>query len=931
MPESPQSRSPIRRQAAIITAIYLFLATLWILVFDRLLNRIVHAPLPFAGSATVKGLLFVVVSTLTIYLLLRAWPSPADTADLGSSGVSLQRQSGKLLALPLGLSLIVPVIGVGSFLYYGSQMKEIALIDLRAVADLQADQLEYWLEERRANATMLAISAGFIDDVAKLMSTGDLRAKQQIVKHMETFEQLYHYDGVELMDVSGHSLLAEGQQTDRSIPARQTLLTKALASGEVQSSDLYRDSSGHIRLDLVAPLCNRTAYEQQAIGAAVLRAPAERFLYPLTQLWPASNRNAETLLARRDSDAVLFLNLSRSNQGDRASYRLPLDTPGLAVAVAALSDKPRTIEGPDYQGIPVLAAMRPIQGSAWQLVVKIDRDAVLLPLKEGMFWLSLPAMAAVAALTGLALLHRRPRHRSLPSEPSAQAAEKDRLIESFRSEQKRAECALIESEARFQALVEISAQIFWTAEANGSVVEDSPSWRAFTGRAYQEWRGFGWLDAIHPDDRERTELLWRQAVESRNRFSTEYRIRHISGEWRWTVARAVALLAAEDCVRAWVGINIDITERKAMEEALHQQAKLLNLAHDPILVWTIEEGIMVWNRGCEHLYGYTREQALGQSSQLLLKTEFPISRSQFESELEKHRLWSGELRQITRDGREVIVSSRQQKVEINDCWFVLEANRDITERKRSEEQMRRLNAELEERVRQRTAQLEAANKELETFAYTVSHDLKAPLRGIDGYSQLLSEDYAEILDDEGRTFLRNIRNGTRQMSTLIDDLLAYSRMERQVLQHQPIDVNALVKAVLTERNQDIREFGAVLRVDLPPLKVCADLDGLAMVLRNLLENALKFSHQQTPPVIAIGGRQTGDTAILWIRDNGIGFAMKFHDRIFDIFQRLQRSEDYPGTGIGLALVRKAMQRMEGRVWAESIPGQGATFFLELPL
>ena len=246
------------------------------------------------------------------------------------------------------------------------------------------------------------------------------------------------------------------------------------------------------------------------------------------------------------------------------------------------------------------------------------------------------------------------------------------------------------------------------------------------------------------------------------------------------------------------------------------------------------------------------------------------------------------------------------------------------------EQIEQANIELEQRVAERTAQLEAKNHELETFTYTVSHDLKAPLRGIDGYSRLLLSDYMDLLGDEGRSFLQNIRIATDQMNQLIDDLLAYSRLEWLPFQSNMINVKQIVESLVAEHSADILVVGATVTVALPDILVSADSDGLIMALRNLLGNALKFSSQTEQPLISINGRETENSCILWVQDNGIGFDMKYHDRILQMFQRLHRIEQYGGTGIGLAIVNKSMERMGGRVWAESELGKGSTFYLEIP-
>jgi PAS domain S-box-containing protein len=255
---------------------------------------------------------------------------------------------------------------------------------------------------------------------------------------------------------------------------------------------------------------------------------------------------------------------------------------------------------------------------------------------------------------------------------------------------------------------------------------------------------------------------------------------------------------------------------------------------------------------------------------------------------------------------------------------------DVSDAVRVEDRLRAINEELERRVAERTDQLQEANRDLEAFTYTVSHDLKAPLRGIDGYSQLLVEDYGARLGDEGRMFVERIRKGILQMGDLISDLLDYSRMERRTMEPQALAIVPLVEKVLEDHQDDIDRQQVEVRRLLEPVTLRVDREGMAVVLRNLIGNAIKFTRDQPKPQIEVGSRVDTEHCLLWVRDNGVGFDMQYHDRIFGIFQRLHRAEDYPGTGVGLALVAKAVQRMGGRVWAESRPEEGATFFMEFP-
>ncbi|PWT94202.1 MAG: hypothetical protein C5B55_03080 [Blastocatellia bacterium] len=251
-------------------------------------------------------------------------------------------------------------------------------------------------------------------------------------------------------------------------------------------------------------------------------------------------------------------------------------------------------------------------------------------------------------------------------------------------------------------------------------------------------------------------------------------------------------------------------------------------------------------------------------------------------------------------------------------------------RQRAKEALDQLNAQLEGRITARTAALDAKTRELETFAYSVAHDLKAPLRGIDGYSRLLLEDHSEQLNEEGRSFLTTIQNSTEEMGQLIEDLLDYSRVERRELKPDRIELKSIVQKVVEQEKRDPTDRKIDFVVNVNGGTVMADVNGLTQALKNYLDNAIKFTRNVEHARIEVGAEEKTNGCVLWVRDNGIGFDMKYHDRIFNIFQRLNRSEDYSGTGVGLAIVRKAMERMGGRAWAESDPGKGATFYLEIP-
>jgi PAS domain S-box-containing protein len=359
-----------------------------------------------------------------------------------------------------------------------------------------------------------------------------------------------------------------------------------------------------------------------------------------------------------------------------------------------------------------------------------------------------------------------------------------------------------------------------------------------------------------------------------------------------------------------------------------QQANLLNLTHDTIFVRDMSDVITYWNRGAEELYGWTAEQAVGKDSQQLLQAEFPLPLEDVRAELLRTGRWEGELRKTKADGASVVVASRWSlgQDEAGHPLAILETNNDISERKRREEEIRKLN----DALAQRTAELEASNKELEAFAYSVSHDLRAPLRHMLGFAELLRKNVGSLLDEKSTRYMKSILESAQKMGTLIDDLLAFSRIGRAETRQTLVSLQHLVQEVLSEMQPETEKRAIAWNIGTLP-DVYGDRSMLKLVLVNLIANAVKFTRTRPQAAIEVAAlKRAEDGVVVFVKDNGVGFDMKYSHKLFGVFQRLHQASAFEGTGIGLATVQRIIHRHGGRVWAESFVDKGATFFFSVP-
>jgi PAS domain S-box-containing protein len=515
--------------------------------------------------------------------------------------------------------------------------------------------------------------------------------------------------------------------------------------------------------------------------------------------------------------------------------------------------------------------------------------------------------------------------RKIPLVNSAGATEYLLGISDDITVQKNAMQALRENEERFRLVLDgVRDYAIFMIDPEGYIVSWNTGAQRIKGYTPEEAIGKHISLFYTPEANERDEPMQNLRIaEKKGSYETEgWRVRK-NGERFWANVIFTALYDHENKLRGFAKITRDETERKQAEDELLKSNerffKIFNLSPVATIITEKSDGKIIYaNDAYIKLFGFEKTRVIGKTS-TELKVLAPEDRASIIKLMEdgRPRIDSLEVKFRTVKGEEKDLLIHLDTLEMDGRKCYVTALLDISERKKTEERMLKLNEELQN-----------VNKELEAFTYSVSHDLRAPLRAVNGYANMIQEDYGKVLDEEGGRLLDVIRYNAEKMGRLIDDLLAFSRLGRKELDLTKEDMNQLVDGVLIDLGKS-NKITADIRVGkLHAAKV--DYGLMHQVMLNLISNAVKYSSKNPKPVVEIASKKENNEIIFSVKDNGVGFDMKYADKLFGVFQRLHSMEEFEGTGVGLAIVQRIVNKHNGRVWAEAKKDEGATFYIALP-
>ena len=490
-----------------------------------------------------------------------------------------------------------------------------------------------------------------------------------------------------------------------------------------------------------------------------------------------------------------------------------------------------------------------------------------------------------------------------------------------------AEDALREGEERFRNLANNISQLAWMADEKGAIFWYNQRWFDYSGTTLEEMVGWGWQKVQHPDHLQRVVDKISRCFQKGEVWEDTFPLRGRDGNYRWFLSQAVPIRDSEGKVLRWFGTNTDISVLQEAERHLAQMESryrgLLEAAPDAIVVVNQAGKIVLLNVQAEKQFGYTRDELIGQEVTNIIPEGFAerliADGTRSATEAVTQQIGTGiELSGRRKDGSEFPIEIMLSPLESAEGVLVTTAIRDITERRRSEVHLRKT-----------VRELKRSNDELQQFAYVSSHDLQEPLRMVSSYTQLLAKRYQGRLDSDAHEFIAFAVDGCNRMQGLIQDLLAYSRVGTNGKELSEVSSENALQKALTNLRITIEQSGADVTHDSMPV-VTTDETQLTLIFQNLVGNAIKYRGAAPPRVHVSATRNGGNEWTFSVRDNGLGIDPQYFERIFILFQRLHGRDEFEGTGIGLAICKKILERLGGRIWVESQPEKGSTFYFALP-
>jgi len=877
-----------------------------------------------------------------------------------------------LVSVFIALALSFITIGIIFYVIQKKHIKDEKYNELAAISNLKVGQIQSWVTERMNDAETIMNDRQFGAQFLRWRAGQNEPYFPQYLNDItRVMVNSHEYSDIILADTSGTKLVSLYKSVEILSPETREMISNTVKKKDVLFSDFYWCSlCKKIHLDVIAPLVGYPAANPIIQGVIILRVDPFNFIYKLVQTWPTASQTAETLLIRKEGNEVLYLNELRHRKNTALKLRFPFSEKSNLPAALAVQGKEGIVEGIDYRNVEVLADIKKIPGTSWFMVAKVDMSEINAPIQSLLLIISI----IVFAFTGLAGLG------------SAWWWSHQRMI--FFREKHDAEVKFLELETQFGYLTRYANDIILLATEDMKIVMANDRAVETYGFTREELLNLSIQDLCVPEeaaDMEKqlqlAEALRGSTYETRHRrkdgtvFPVEISARSIDAGGqkkhleiiREITERKQAELRVLSLNRIYLvmsKISKAVAHIRDIKELLYASCKIMVEHGGFSMAWVgmVNEQTSMVEPAAWH--GANAEEYLkdirisvddipegGGPSGRAIREGKPficqdISTAEYMGPWRKRASRIGykstaafpitvnhaAVGMISLYSSEPLFFSDEEAGFIDEIaseiGFGIEFIDNETERKLAGEKLFDLNKALEERVAIRTAQLDAAVKELEAFSYSVSHDLKAPLRAIEGFSKIVIDDYSGTLDHDTTRLLNLVQDNARRMAQLIDDLLSFSRVGRHELSIQKIDMTAQVNSVW----QELVSLEPNRRFEFTVGNLAetnGDLSLMRQVWTNLISNAIKFTSTREVGTITVGCTVGDDETIYFIKDNGAGYDMQYADKLFGVFQRLHSSNEFPGSGVGLALIRRIIDRHGGRVWAEGRVDGGAAFYFSL--